>query len=459
MSRWYAGVADQGLYRSLASSYATSWAAYGSGITGSIKRISLAASESDTRIPVRPRRRQREAKLNGVYRSGTHGVHVGEDLLPVPKTRSSVQMARAGTRPPSSAIPADPAHVFFGITNAVEIDERDGRRRSRRTSSGTAPFDGGHADLQLPALSRGRQAPAHRERRRLLLLRRRAASIPNAVGNLLGINALELGGAKTTASVLHPPGRVGIVVVEPGRVRSQVFRTTASCAETFPRIRRSRSWLAATAGTSASCRQTPRSSASPHNGAQHQRTPARRSDHFEKIDFNLPPEKSAPVLIDPTPPGLSTASYVFTAAQRPRDFRERRAPQRRLLQRRHRRRTRPGSSGWQRRPDSISFSERRRQPRRRLRSTPSAIEIVATIAGGAARLRLRRTAFSQPARRRFRFPDITPPLPSSPVSDEPGRPRRRGSGRRFNRIRSTTPAASERPVSPIVSRRKAERIS
>ena len=302
-SRWYAGVAGQGMYRS--TDYATTWAAYGSGITGTIKRISLAASESEPEY-LYALVTNDKSRLNGVYRSDTHG----STWAKITPGNENEIVSKDGQGGHASAIvcdPADPAHVFFGIIKGVE--SKNATASKAKDVKWGAPFDGGHTDFNFLLF--------HEDGKHLHIANDGGyyyydieSKTSNAVGNLLGINAMELGGAKTTATYSTLQGGLASSWSNPdvfvaGLQDNGVVRGDVSTNQI--------TFVAGGDGRHVSIMPADDGIIGfNHNGGSTRNLLG--NGPVEKIDFNLPQEKSAPVLIDPTPPGLSRP-LVFTAAQ------------------------------------------------------------------------------------------------------------------------------------------------
>ncbi len=303
-SRWYAGVVNEGIYCSPPTSYATSWAACGKGINGSIKRISLAACDFDEQylyaLVV-----DTNGKLNGVYRSANRGVK----WVKIYSANKILNADHQGGH--ASAIvcdPKDPAHVFFGITKAVEITNATAVKEPKDIN-GTAPFDGGHSDFNFMLF--------HEDGKHLHIANDGgyyfydiASGTPNAVGNLLGINALELGEAKTTASYSTLQGGLASSWSSPdvfvaGLQDNGVVRGDISKDPAITRV---------SGGDGRHVSISPDDAevmGFAGNGSNIRYLFDKGT--FEPIDFKLSPEKSAPVLIEPAP-GL-TFPVVYTADQ------------------------------------------------------------------------------------------------------------------------------------------------
>jgi hypothetical protein len=300
-SRWYAGAVKEGIYRS--TTYATSWVAHGKGIKGSIARISLAACDSDAQYLYALVVNSND-KLNGVYRSATRG-DTWENIY---SDNNTVNAADQGGH--TCAIvcdPSDPEHIFLGLGQPAEIKIVT---KNKKIVVNVSTFDGGHADYNFMQFSAD-GSHLHIANDGGYYYYDIATGTVNDVGNLLGINALELGGAKTTAPYSTLQGGLASSWSNPnvfvaglqdnGVVRGNVSKDPAITLVTYGgdgrhvSIRPDDPDVIGFVDNDSSIR-----------------------DLFDKgtiehIDFNLSKEKSAPVLIEPAP-GL-TFPVVYTADQ------------------------------------------------------------------------------------------------------------------------------------------------
>jgi hypothetical protein len=303
-SRWYAGVVDKGIYRS--TDYGATWALSSSGIKGSIKRVSLAACASDPQhlyaLVVND-----ASHLNGVYRSANRG-DTWEKITPGNENEIVSKDGQGGHASAIVCDPNDARHVFFGITQAVETTNAT-EKNAKDVTWTKKPIDGGHADYNFMLF--------HEDGKHLHIANDGgyyfydiASGTPNAVGNLLGINALELGEAKTTASYSTLQGGLASSWSNPdvfvaGLQDNGVVRGDISKDPAITRV---------TGGDGRHVSISP-DDAEVIGFAANGSSTRELFDHgkFDPIDFNLSQEKSAPVLIEPAP--RLTFPVVFTAAQ------------------------------------------------------------------------------------------------------------------------------------------------
>jgi hypothetical protein len=193
--KWYAGIEDVGVMYS--ADAGSTWCTLGTGISGSIARVVLAASQSDDRY-LYASVIDRKGALKGVYRfdslpSATTVMCSAGGVwtrISTERERELVNHGNQGAHACAIACdPHDPKHVFFGVQTLVET------KNATQDPVEWTPVDGGHNDYNnLLFLSDGRtlvtandggyylmdyEAPLHSARR------------VDDSGNLLGINALE----------------------------------------------------------------------------------------------------------------------------------------------------------------------------------------------------------------------------------------------------------------------------
>ena len=189
--RWYAGVKNKGVYRS--TTYATTWETFGTEMTGSKARISLAACDSNDNY-LYALVMGKHQTLNGVYRS----INRGSEWEPIFSNDGAVNPDHQGIHVSAIACdPKDPRHVFFGLVKAAEI--------TKASAPGTATiFDGGHSDYNFMLFS-GDGTQLHIANDGGYYFYDVAGRTVDDGGNLLGLNNLELGEAHT-ASYSTPQG-------------------------------------------------------------------------------------------------------------------------------------------------------------------------------------------------------------------------------------------------------------
>lgn len=309
-ARWYAGVVNKGVYRS--TDGGQTWAAYGTGITGSQKRISLAACDADYHYLYALVATQ-DKKLNGVYRSENRG----QTWLKIYSDDSTINPGKQGLH--TGAIvcdPADPAHIFVGMVNVGEI-----------TNALADPpvtlqtFDGGHADYNFMLFLPGDKTQLNIANDGGYYLYDIAAHTVNDTGNLLGLNNFELGGDRTGVSYTSLQGGLASSYSNPdvfiaglqddGLIRGNVSDDPAITilrgdtdswhVSIMPDAPRVMGFVSDPAGKS-------------------RRLSYDGGDTSRSIEFNLGIEQSCAVLIDPTP-GLSKPQ-VFTSDQSSGQFSE-----------------------------------------------------------------------------------------------------------------------------------------
>lgn len=302
-SRWYAGVVGQGIY--LSENGAKKWGAqpYGTGIEGSIARISLAACNSDFHH-LYALVLTTDQKINGVYRSWNRGMN----WVSIYSNDAQINPDSQGTHVSAIACdPTDPAHIFFGMvkslqsTNATAHPVRDVKAHV---------FDGGHADYNFMLFSND-GATLHIGNDGGYYSYDIVNKTVDDSGNLLGLNNLQLGGAKTEsysslqgglASSYSNPDVFFAGLQDNGVVRGDV---SADPAITL---------VVEGDGRHVSVRPDhPLDIGFNTNGSSTRNLSYDGGQSHTGIDFDLGPEKSAPVLIDPTP-GLASP-LVFTADQ------------------------------------------------------------------------------------------------------------------------------------------------
>jgi hypothetical protein len=396
-SRWYAGVVNEGIY--LSTSYATSWAAYGKGIKGSISRISLAACDSDAQhlyaLVV-----DNNNKLNGVYRSASRG-DKWENVYSDNKTFNKGDQGGH-----TCAIVCDPSHperIFVGLVQPAEIKiDTNGKKLTVSVNT----FDGGHADYNFMLFSAD-GTHLHIANDGGYYFYDIATGTVNDVGNLLGLNNLELGGAKTTASYSTLQGGLASSWSNPEVFVAGLQDNGVVRGDTSKKDQAITLMTKAGDGRHVSIRpDDPDVFGFVDNDSSIR-------DLFDKgtiedIDFKLSNEKSAPVLIDPTP--RLTMPVVFTADQDPNvpaiAFYTNNVWYSGVLQ---------GSRGWDlvsndpiTGPGVISHVDATANLQR--------YQIVATVAGDTRVFAYTGDRFDLGL---LPLSEITPPLPSSPAPTQP----------------------------------------
>ncbi len=300
-SRWYAGVVGQRIY--VYEGVANGWEPYGTGIEGSIARVSLAACNSDFHY-LYALVLTTDQKINGVYRSQDRGM----TWVSIYSNDAQINPDSQGTHVSAIACdPADPAHIFFGMvkslqsTNATAHPAWDVKAHV---------FDGGHADYNFMLFSND-GATLHIGNDGGYYSYDITNDTVDDSGNLLGLNNLQLGGAKTESysslqgglsSSYSNPDVFFAGLQDNGVVRGDV---SADPAITL---------VVEGDGRHVSVRpDNPLDMGFNSNGSSTRNLSYDGGKSHTGIDFDLSPEKSAAVLIDPTPGRASP--LVFTADQ------------------------------------------------------------------------------------------------------------------------------------------------
>jgi photosystem II stability/assembly factor-like uncharacterized protein len=317
-SRWYAGVVNNGkndgIY--LSTSYATTWAVHGTGITGSKARISLAACAKDYHYLYALVIKEKGG-LNGLYRSADRG----KTWQKIYDHNHKFNKDNAGQHTCAIACdPADAAHIFFGLAQAAEVKNATTATEitnETKPSIDAREIDGGHGDYNFMQF--------HPDGKHLHIANDGGwyfydfdAGTVNAQGNLLGLNNLELGGPKTTASYSSLQGGLASSWSHPhvfvagvqdnDAVRGDI---SADPAMTFVNIDGTHN---VGDGRHVSIDPNDDNRIGFAANTQHLRYLSYDGGTSAKgVDLGLSKEKSAPVLIDPAP-GI-TRPQMFTADQ------------------------------------------------------------------------------------------------------------------------------------------------
>jgi hypothetical protein len=193
--KWYAGIATVGVMYS--PDAGENWCALGTGMSGSIARVMLAASQSDDRYLYAAVITQSGA-LKSVYRfdslptSTTVKCSAGGAWTRISgeKERELVNHGKQGRHACAIACdPHDPNHVFFGIQSLAET------KKATESTVHWKVVDGGHNDYNnLLFLSDGHTLVTADDGGYYLIdyeAPRHSAGRVDDSGNLLGINAFE----------------------------------------------------------------------------------------------------------------------------------------------------------------------------------------------------------------------------------------------------------------------------
>ena len=305
LSRWYAGVVNHGIY--LSKDYAASWNAHGTGINGSIARISLAACDIDPNylyaIVVNS-----NSNLNGVYRSAKGG----STWVKIYSRNKAINLPSNGQGGHTCSIacdPSNPDHIVFALVKPIEVT--NATTADATSLNKIVPFDGGHADYNF-LLFAGDGAHLHIANDGGYYLYDYTTQSVNDYGNILGLNVLELGGPKTEgystlqgglASSWSKPEEFVAGLQDDGVARGNISQNPAIHFVAGGDGRHV-SIMPADSGVFGFV----------HNGSSQRNVyNGNVTPHIEPFDFELTQEKSCPMLIDPTP-GLAQP-VVFTADQ------------------------------------------------------------------------------------------------------------------------------------------------
>jgi hypothetical protein len=329
--RWYAGVIGQGIYQSKDSGLSWKAPSSGSGITGSIDRISLAACAKDEHYLYAIVATSTDT-LNGVYRSSDRGstwvpIYAGDT--------ANETIAPDGQAKHTCAIacdPRDPDHIFFGLSKAVEVtnattaDEVGVKPPPKHPNPIQAtPIDGGHSDYNFllfdsdkthlhVANDGGYYSYDYSNNCSQKALTNSSVQCVDDSADVRGLDVLELGApypaAPSTlqgglASSWSHPEQFLAGLQDDGIVRGDVSKNGGNGEITY---------LEGGDGRHASIMPNdPDLLGYNRNGGSVNRFlwDASKNPQEESADLNLTAEKESPVLIDPMP-GIKTP-YVFTA--------------------------------------------------------------------------------------------------------------------------------------------------
>lgn len=321
-SHWYAGVAEKGIYRSETS--AESWEqppGYGTGIKGSAARISLTMCEKDPHdlFALVLKGGTNQGKLNGVYRSAAADPGATWTKI-TPKNENAVVDPDAQLHASAIACnPTDSRHVIFGITKSVETRNADANP-TLEVPTWTL-FDGGHGDYNFMLFTE--DGTAVHIANDGGVYRYEFGGEPGTgtlhdSANLLGINALSLGQTGLPHTSLQ--GGLASSWSQP-----QIFVGGLQDNDVVRGDMSSSSGPAITLLVQEKVGDGRHVSIMPDNpdvvgflGNGNCIRCLDKSGTVQKIDFGLTKEKTAAVLIDPTPalvrpPGAGP--FIFTSGQ------------------------------------------------------------------------------------------------------------------------------------------------
>ncbi len=304
-SLWYAAIQKKQIYRS--TDDGVSWKSYGTGISGGKARISLAACDADPNY-LYALVIANGNKVNGVYRSAKRG----ETWVKIYSNDSQINPDHQG--PHVSAIacdPGDPAHVFFGAVKAAEI-----KNATAKPASVVATLiNGGHDDYNSMLFSADGNHLHIGSDGGYFYYDIRADNADSS-GNLLGLNNMELGetpGLVSGASYSLQGGLASSYsnpdVFAAGLQDNDVVRGNIS-ADPATEV------IGGGDGRHVSIMPgDARVMAFTGNFANVRNLSYDAGKSIAPVDFNLTKEKTAPILIDPTPgltnPKMFTANFDF----------------------------------------------------------------------------------------------------------------------------------------------------
>jgi len=300
--RWYAGVVNHGVY--LSKDGGLTWPDHGTGIKGSIARISVAACKKhqDTLYAIVAKS---DNTLNAVYRSTTRGstwdeIYTDDSTLD-PDAQSLHTCSIA-------CDPTDRGHIVFGLVKSAESRNADVKDTSSVKST---IFDGGHNDYNFFHFEKVGSSVRLHIANDGGYYRYDFVNPVDDSANVQGLDVLELGGPKTGApSTLQgglaaswsKPDEFVAGLQDNGVVRANLSQT-AVIHKMDGGDGRHVSIMPSDPGTIGYN----------NNGGASGDRHISEDGTLENVDFELTAEQPSAVLIDPTPQ-LSTPK-VFTSDQ------------------------------------------------------------------------------------------------------------------------------------------------